>query len=460
MSPSPPLAEVLGEFAARFTLADAIDRTWLRERAQLHLLDAVGLALVGWLAEDGLGDALLGLVGGGGGATIIGRTPPASAPVAALANATLATAWSYDDIDPVAVMHCEAFAGAATLAVAECLGRGGEELAEAFVVAVEVALRLASAVPGSRGLYDAGFHSTSVFGCLGAAAGAAKLLRLGPDGTADALALAVSFASGTSAGWTFGSGRNKTLQPGWAAHGGVIAAQLAAAGVGCSHETIDGPRGLLAAHIGDEGWAAEPVLDGLGARWLLDDLQVKRFPCGSAVQPAAACAHRLHTVDGVRGEDVTGGVITVPRHLGSVLGDLGEALYRPASGVAAMGSFPLVVAALLRDGRYTLKHRTDAAIRSEGLLALADKIAVRAATGDGDQTSVEIETGRGRFVTTAAPESCGREGVVAKFEQNAGLVLAEELVPAIRDTVLDLGAVPDVRRLTGLLQKASAGRSP
>ena len=462
MSGDPPLAEELADFVAGFDIMTARDSEMLLERARLHVLDTVGLALIGWRAEDRIGDALVsGAASADGPSTVIGSRRSTDAAFAALVNATLATVWTFDDADPVTTMHCEAFAACSALSLAEERRSSGRALAEAFIVGAEVALRLASAVHGDRGLYDTGFHGTPVFGTIGAAAGAAKVLGLGPEQTADALALAASFASGTSAGWTQASGRNKTLHPGWAAHSGVIAARLAEAGYDCSHETLDGERGLLQAHTWRSGWSRGPVTAGLGTDWRLRNLYVKLHPSGSSTQAALDCALQLYHQHGVRGEDVRSGVITIPAHLSTVLADIGDSLYRPTTGSASIGSFPVVAARVLLEGSYTIAHRTDEAIREPRLLELADTLLVRAGGGEehlelppGDRpTTVEVVTSSGthRVESAGDDHELRREAIVGKFMANASLALGSTRAELIRDSCLDLERLADVTVLTASL---------
>jgi len=92
----------------------------------------------------------------------------------------ITTTWSH-----VRDALARAFATAATLAIAQEQRCDGLRFAEAWLVATEIALRLAGAVDGELGLHSNGFHTTSIFGTFGAAAGAAKLLGLSTEQTGD-----------------------------------------------------------------------------------------------------------------------------------------------------------------------------------------------------------------------------------------------------------------------------------
>src|SRR5581483_5522058 len=90
-------------------------------------------------------------------------------------------------------VHGDAVVTPAALALAEHQAVSGRHLLTALVVANDIVCRLArSAASDHRGWYY-----TSIFGIIGAAAAAARLLGLGVDATRNALGLAVTHAAGT-----------------------------------------------------------------------------------------------------------------------------------------------------------------------------------------------------------------------------------------------------------------------
>jgi 2-methylcitrate dehydratase PrpD len=460
------LSEVLGEFVAGFRLEEAPQRDELIERVRWHMLDAIGVAYSSWTADDGYAQRLLRTIYadfGRGTATVIGSDARTSTAGAAFINGALVHGSDFDDIDLRTVMHCEAFAVPATLAVAERERPSGLELAEAFVVGTEVALRMAAAPRSDGGLFAAGFHNTAVFGTFGATAGVAKILRLDAEQTAAALALAVSFASGTSVGWLRASGRNKPPQAGWAAHSGVVAAGLAANGYTCSLDTIDGPRGLFDAVAWTDGWSRDAILDGLGQDWRMARLAIKLYPCGAMIQATAEAVHELVRAHGLEPADVRAGELRVPAQFQPVMDDMGASLYRPTSGFASIGSFPIVAARIILDGHYGLEHLTDEAVREPALLEMADRLAMVSDTEhlelplDERPATVTLETAKGRFTHAVSLEAghhsrLTRSRVVEKFRANAGLVLTDGEVAQIEDAVLALERWDDTAALISVLR--------
>jgi 2-methylcitrate dehydratase PrpD len=200
--------------------------------------------------EDQDAAKLLEVVRGIGGApqsTIIGfgdRTAPVWA---GFVNGSLIHGCEFDDVYTERILHTEGFAVPVALALAEQRGHSGWAMIEGWLVTAELALRAAWGC-AEDSLNHTGFHNTAIFGTIGSAAGAGRMLGLDADQIASAIALSVSFAAGTNQGANEATGRNKSIQPGWAAHGGLMAAQLAGAGYACAHSTLDGPRGLYASH--------------------------------------------------------------------------------------------------------------------------------------------------------------------------------------------------------------------
>src|SRR5438034_11844891 len=98
--------------------------------------------------------------------------------------------------------------------------------------------------------------STSVTGTFATALLAAELMGLDEDRSVAALGIALSQASGVMEFLTNGSSV-KSLHPGWAAHGGVVAALFARAGMTGPETSLDGKHGLFRQFTGDESAAGQ-----------------------------------------------------------------------------------------------------------------------------------------------------------------------------------------------------------
>lgn len=148
---------------------------------------------------------------------------------AALVNGTLAHHAELDDGNPRAGLHGGVTVIPAAVAVAEATGASGRELIDA------IAFGYAAAVAYGRPLLERieahRLHPPAMVGCFGAAAAAARLLRLSEEAIASAISLAgtlmpiAPFESFTRGGAV------KDLYGGYPAFVGVRAAELARNGI-------------------------------------------------------------------------------------------------------------------------------------------------------------------------------------------------------------------------------------
>jgi 2-methylcitrate dehydratase PrpD len=125
---------------------------------------------------------------------VIGHPGTLSAAAAAFINGTTAHGEDYDDTFEGGPVHAGSVIVPAVLAACEAEGRTGEDALRGIAVGVETICRLCLVVP--KAVHKAGFHPTSVFGTMAAAAGVAAALRLGQRQTVDALGIAGSMAGG------------------------------------------------------------------------------------------------------------------------------------------------------------------------------------------------------------------------------------------------------------------------
>ena len=144
---------------------------------------------------------------------------------AALANGTMAHMLDYDDVSIPFGGHPSVVLLPAVLALGEKLRSSGKEVLLAYIVGFEVATRIGLACFTHH--YELGWHTTATFGTIGAAATAAKLLKLNIDQSRAAFGITASLAGGLKR--NFGT-MTKPLHAGNAARNGIIAASLAQQG--------------------------------------------------------------------------------------------------------------------------------------------------------------------------------------------------------------------------------------
>lgn len=171
--------------------------------------------------------------------TLLGGS--ASAPNAAMINGTLSHCLDYDDTHIPTALHASGPTWAATLALGAEREASESDLLKGFVCGFEVGASLGSRGVGVK-LNESGWHSTAVLGRVAAASAASYLLKVAPESIEDALGLAATQAGGLTA--SFGT-MAKPFHAGKAAMDGVIAAQLADAGLIAARTLLDSPKGLF-----------------------------------------------------------------------------------------------------------------------------------------------------------------------------------------------------------------------
>jgi 2-methylcitrate dehydratase PrpD len=217
--------------------------------------------------------AVLEIFSGPREATVIGRGTRLDALSAATLNAVSANLLDYDDTHLPTVIHPAAPVALPVLAVAEWHHATGADVLLALLLGVEVACRIGNAVSPQH--YARGWHITATCGIFGAAAAAAKLLRLSPEQIAHALGMAASQAAGVVENLPSGA---KNIGVGHAARNGLFAALMAAQGYTGAPAALEGPYGWARA-CGDVLQRERLVAD-LGAQWEASKNTFKPYPCG------------------------------------------------------------------------------------------------------------------------------------------------------------------------------------
>jgi 2-methylcitrate dehydratase PrpD len=248
-----------------------------RETVRIALLDTLGCALYGHSTQWA---RILRAWAQRGGpareASVWGESKPAlRAADAALVNGTAAHAFELDDYHN-AKIHAGAVVVPAAVATAERLGTSGEQLVAAIAAGYEVMIRTSLALDPSAARLR-GWHLTGVCGPLGAAAACASLMGLDEERTAWALGLAGTQGAGT---WAFNADgtMSKRFHAGRAAHSGVMAAELAAAGFTGPTRIYEFEDGGILKAFSDAGDPA-PLTERLGAHWHLEANRIKPYAC-------------------------------------------------------------------------------------------------------------------------------------------------------------------------------------
>ncbi len=220
------------------------------------------------------------------GATILVDGARATRCGAAFANSKLMHATNQSDSYRM-LLHPGPCVIPAALATAQIERRAGRELITAIAAGYEVEARIAGDyIPSTQAR---GFRSSPVYGIIGAAITTGKLLRLNEDQLVTTVALACTFAGGTTEGARSG-GREMLFHEPNATRNGIMAALLAREHVRGSETALEGAAGFYNAFTGNnrgdlsyvfagpDHVALDSVVAGLGDRWELLHVTPKLYP--------------------------------------------------------------------------------------------------------------------------------------------------------------------------------------
>lgn len=433
---------------------DAIDA------AKSAITDCLGCAVAG--SREPLADVLSDYVAKQGAnpvATVIGRRFKTSTVEAALVNGAMSHALDYDDVTFITKTHPSAALIPGALPLAEELGASGSELLLSYLLGFEVACAVGDAISPAY-FDDLGWHPSGPLGMLGAAAAAARLLRLDTRGTAMAVSLAASQAAGLRQ--NFGT-MTKPYHTGAACRAGVNAAKLVQAGFTASEDALEGRFGFMRAFSGGSDFSPERAADSLGSRCFMVEsgIEIKKYPCCGSAHLALDATSSLLQRERFSADQIDRIDVLVdfdpPRSL---------IHSRPTNGLEGKFSMQYCLAAEVIDGRIGLDTFTDEQVSREQAQGLIPRISMRRHAGFEGQTSwteahnvVEVHLRDGRVLseradraTSGALRGVSRDDVREKFLDCAAVALpAADAGAALEmlDGLEDVGPVGPLARLLG-----------
>lgn len=432
--------------------------------ARLHLLDSLGVAVAAAVCGPVRGLVpMAGRLGGPGPSTVVGRPAGVDPATAALVNGALLHSLEYDDTHTASIVHGSSVLTPVALAVAEECGAAFEELLRGYVLGWELAIRIGAAA--AVAVQRRGFQVSSVLGPLAAATAAGLVRGVDEDGLTRALGVAASQPAGNFS-FLEAAAYTKCMQPGWAAHSGVLADALARAGVTAAEHTLDGPYGVLRLYTDLVGKGLDHAeaavadgLDSLGDRWLLPEAAFKFSPCCHYIHPYIEAVRDL--IDGgVTVDRVARIVAHVPDEVAPVIAEPWAGQQQPASAHEGRWSLPYVIGLAFVHGEVDLAHF--AGSLDDAALSTAARCEMRLWSGSGFPGRfpawLEVTTTDGQRHEARVDDVAGGPGrpvavadVVAKFRRNAGLGLPQAEVASLEKSLLSDPA-PDLAAVTRSLR--------
>lgn len=361
------LAERFASYAASLHFDDLPSCTV--HEVKRRLLDTLGCAMGAFGSPPAsIARTLAARVSSTEPATVIGTSHRSSPEMAAFANGVLFRYLDYNDtyLSKEPAHPSDNFA--AVLAVADARGSSGKEIITAAALAYEIQCRLCDAASIRARGWD---HVT--YGSFSTSLAAGKLLGLSEEQLVHAQALAGvpnnamrQTRVGMLSEWKGCAFAN-------ASRNGVFAAELAALGMTGPSEVFEGEMGFMKQvsgpfEIGELG--------GKGVPFMIDGTYIKFYPAEYHSQSAIDAALWLR---GEVGDVASIEKITIETFDAAVEIIGGEPQkWRPTTRETADHSLPYCVAVALKDGYLRLDSFDDSHLHDEALLALIQKIEVKA----------------------------------------------------------------------------------
>jgi 2-methylcitrate dehydratase PrpD len=378
-----------------------------------------------------------------GPATIIGHSLRASVADAAFVNTIATRALRMEDNLLPSFTHPGACLVPTALAIAEQNGNSGRDVLAAIVVGYDVTAKVAGPTYTRRFTNRTPSH---VYGALGVAATAARLMRLDAVQSAGALAHACNLGAMITSGI-------QDFQYGIVTRNGMFAAELGKCRAPFPRDAFEGPEGFYAVQTGGQRPTLQEITGTLGSRYEILSTILKPHPCtGVNLVPSGMLStlireHQLSDAN-VKRIRVTRGpnlsLIEGHNDGGPFTGYLG-------GKYQATSSLPFALAVLLVDGEITNAHfdnpndpRFVPAMRKvvvefrEGLGLLDHEIAVERT--DGKVVSLQ---GGGEFLATPDARKI--------LELHGRKVVGEAKITQLQQAVAALDRAPDVATLAKCL---------
>ncbi|GAA0600114.1 MmgE/PrpD family protein [Craurococcus roseus] len=349
-------AHIAGVSAA--TVPEAV-----RDRAGLVLADTLGVIVAG--QGDPAVAATARRHATGGPCRLPGTAAlRAAPPMAAFLNGFAGTALELDEGNYPAGGHPGVHAVAAALAEAEARQASGAALLDAVIAGYEAGARV-----GMATRLRPAAHPHGTWGTLGAAAAVARLRGHDAATVRRVLEVAASLGLATSATASLRGGSVRNAYAGAAAQNGMLACDLAEAGV-------TGEPGGIAAVFGGvvgEGFDEGAMVAGLGERWLIPEAFFKQASCCRETQGALEAIELLLAEAPV----APGDVAAVEVETFASAAALSERA--PAAPIAGRFSIPFTVATRIVSGHAWTDAFSEKAVADPKTQGLAARVAVREA---------------------------------------------------------------------------------
>jgi len=347
------------------------------EVAKKETLDTLGVALAG-SSSPGIKE-IVELVKEWGGrpqSTIFGYGLRIPATMAAQVNASMAHALDYDDAHDGAIMHPGVITVMTSFAVAERIGGiSGKDFIVSIVLGDDFLCRLGLAVAARVKPIKMGWHQTTLFGYLCAAAVAGRIIGLDKDRMVNALGIAYHQCSGNGQ-CTIDGALTKRMGPGFAVSGGITSALMAERGITGAKNSLEGEWGLFNQyHRGN--YDPQVLTSELGKKYEGTNISIKPYPCCRGAHTSIDAALALVNENNINTSDIHKVIVFTGEGNFQLLCNPIEVKRNPRNAVDSQFSIPWVVATAIAKRKVAISDFTFEAIRNESFLEVSNKLDVQ-----------------------------------------------------------------------------------
>jgi 2-methylcitrate dehydratase PrpD len=270
------------------------------------------------------------------------------------------------------VVHIGCTAVSTCFAVSERMGGiSGREFITTLALGADFLSRLGLATGPKTSALAYGWHPTTLFGNLGAAAMASRIMGLDEERMINALGLAYHQCGGAGSGVGDGA-LAKRMGPGLAARAGITAALMAERGITGEKNPLNGRTGIFNTYLRGDIDIAILTAD-LGKRFEGINIGDKPYPCCGFTHPFIDAALALKSKHDIQTKMIQE-IKVIGGQSGYAMCQPLEIKQRPRTIVDAQFSVPYTVATALVKGKVTPEDFTSASINREDILQIAQKV--------------------------------------------------------------------------------------
>jgi len=394
-------------------------------------------------------------LGGPAESTILNYGDKVKAENAVFANATFGHGFEMDDTYLPGNSHPGCIVVTSALACGEKDLIDGKGLIAAIVAGYEVMDRVARSVAPS--FANRGFHTTPGTGPFAAAAVTGKILGFNEDLMLNALSIAGSHCAGIGE-FSQTGGSVKRMHAGMAAMGGIRSALLARAGLTGPPTVLEGKKGFCKAFA--DSCRLEELGQLPGEDLLIMRTSIKQYSCCYQIHGPIDGTRQLMKKHSIKPEDIEEIIMGSNQRSLGVVGTIRE----PKDIAGAQFSAAFSLAMQVVRGSNFFNDYVEENLDDPEIMKMAKKVRLevdkeaQAAYPLKRASRVTIKTRDGKVYQQwlegahGTPEDpMSRAEVQQKFRSLASVVLPDERVKSIIDTVEKLDTLSDVSVLTRLL---------